>query len=257
MQLVELTLLAPQGNLVFDEELLQRLEETDGDSVGELETLRFWESPTPVVVLGRGGDASAEVYEEVCALEKIPILRRSSGGGSVVLGPGCLNFSFVLSLDRRPELLGVRRSYEIILGTVVQALSRRGIKLCGLSDLTSEGRKISGNAQKRTRRALLHQGTILYNFDIDLFARFLREPPRQPAHRKGRCHQEFVANVPMAVDEFKKGLSETWGATHPLGTTRASAMAVGAGERREVPRNAGRTKKNEAYLDASIDGRAR
>jgi len=215
MQLVDLTLPAPQGNLTFDEERLQRLEETDGDSVGELETLRFWESPTPVVVLGRGGDASAEVYEEVCALEKIPILRRASGGGSVVLGPGCLNFSFVLSLDRRPELLGVRRSYEIILGTVVQALSRSGIKLCGLSDLTSEGRKISGNAQKRTRRALLHQGTILYNFDIDLLARFLREPPKQPVYRKGRCHQEFVANVPMAVDEFKKRLSRMWGATCP------------------------------------------
>jgi hypothetical protein len=44
----------------------------------------------------------------------------------------------------------------------------------------------------------------------------LREPPKQPAHRKGRCHQEFVANVPMAVDEFKKRLSETWGATRPL-----------------------------------------
>jgi hypothetical protein len=73
----------------------------------------------------------------------------------------------------------------------------------------------------------------------------LREPPKQPAHRKGRCHHEFVANLSMAVDEFKKRLSETWGATRPLGNTRASAMAVGAGERREVPRNAGRTKKTK------------
>ena len=216
MQLVDLTLPTPQGNLTFDEELLQRLEETDGDSVGELETLRFWESPTPVVVLGRSGDSSAEVHEEVCASEKIPVLHRVSGGGAVVLGPGCLNFAFVLSLDWRPELLSVRRSYEIILGTITDALRGKGIIPCGLSDLVFRGRKISGNAQKRTRRALLHQGTILYDFDMNLLARFLREPPKQPAYRKGRCHQEFVVNVPMAVDEFKTRLSKTWGATYSL-----------------------------------------
>ena len=210
MQLVDLTLPTPEGNLTFDEELLQRLEETDGDSVGKLETLRFWESPTPVVVLGRGGDASAEVYEEVCALEKIPILRRASGGGSVVLGPGCLNFSFVLSLDRRPELLGVRRSYEIILATITYSLRGKGIIPCGLSDLVFRGRKISGNAQKRTRRALLHQGTILYNFDVELLSRLLPRPPKQPSYRKGRSHQEFVGNFPIAVDEFKGRLFETW-----------------------------------------------
>lgn len=210
MQLVDLTLPTPQGNLTFDEKLLQRLEETDGESVAELETLRFWESPTPVVVLGRGGDASAEVYEEVCASEKIPVLRRVSGGGAVVLGPGCLNFSFVLSLDQRPELLSVRRSYEIILGTITYALRGKGIIPCGLSDLVFRGRKISGNAQKRTRRALLHQGTILYNFDVDLLSRLLPRPPKQPRYRKGRSHQEFVGNFPIAVDEFKGRLFETW-----------------------------------------------
>jgi hypothetical protein len=80
----------------------------------------------------------------------------------------------------------------------------------------------------------------------------LREPPKQPAHRKGRCHQEFVANVPMAVDEFKKGLSETWGATRPLGNTRASANGRGGRRKAGGATKCGAHQKNEAYLDASI-----
>ncbi len=173
-------------------------------------TLRFWESPTPLVVLGRGSDVSTEVRAEVCASEKIPVLRRVSGGGTVVLGPGCLNFSLVLSLELRPELLGVQRSYEIILGTVISALGKSKVTLGGLSDLISAHRKISGNAQKRTRRVLLHQGTILHDFDTSLLARFLRPPPRQPAYRTGRSHTEFVTNLPMAVDRFKRRLFEVW-----------------------------------------------
>ena len=210
MRLVDLTLPTPEENLKFDEALLLELEQADAVSARQLETLRFWESPTPVVVLGRGSDVSTEVHAEVCASEKIPVLRRVSGGGAVILGPGCLNVSLVLSLELRPELLDVQRSYEIILGTVMSALGKSKVTPGGLSDLISERRKISGNAQKRTRRALLHQGTILHDFDTSLLARFLPNPPRQPPYRRGRTHAEFVTNLPMAVDGFKRRLFEVW-----------------------------------------------
>jgi lipoate-protein ligase A len=214
MQLIDLTLPTPKRNLAFDEACLQRLGETDGAAHTEPEALRFWESPTLAVVLVRGGDVATEVHEEACVSEKIPILRRASGGGAVVLGPGCLNFCLALSLSRRPELLDVRRSYEIILDTLIHAQGGHGVKFSGQTDLVLADRKVSGNAQKRTRRALLHQGTVLYNFDIDILGRLLKEPATQPAYRRGRCHREFVGNVRIRVDEFKVRLSEIWKATH-------------------------------------------
>jgi lipoate-protein ligase A len=112
----------------------------------------------------------------------------------------------------------VRRSYEIILGTLVHAMGSQGIAFSGLSDLVLADRKISGNAQKRTRRALLHQGTVLYNFDTDILGRLLKEPARQPTYRRGRCHGEFVGNVRICVDEFKVRLSEIWKASHHQNT---------------------------------------
>lgn len=74
------------------------------------ECLRFWESPVECVVVGNSSRIEQEVLIEVCDQARIPVVRRVSGGGTVLLGPGCLNFAFVLSLELRPELLDIRKS---------------------------------------------------------------------------------------------------------------------------------------------------
>jgi lipoate-protein ligase A len=111
----------------------------------------------------------------------------------------------VLSLEARPELHDVALSYELILGRVAGAL---GVQRRGLSDLALGDRKISGNSQRRGRRALLHHGTILYNFDIDCIGRFLKEPDRQPSYRSGRRHSDFMANLSMPVERITERIAE-------------------------------------------------
>jgi len=161
------------------------------------ETCGVWESPGLAVVVGRFGDIAREVDEGACRTDKVPIIRRISGGGAVVIGPGCLNYSFVLSLDRRPELRGVDHSYDVILGWVTDALGIPGVRRAGASDLAIGERKIGGSAQRRGRRALLHHGTILYAFDAALMERYLKTPPRQPVYRAQRSHRGFVTNAPI------------------------------------------------------------
>ncbi len=124
-----------EENLALDAALVRAVE--DG---AEDETLRLWESPALVVVVGRSGVISNEVEQAACAADGVAVVRRDSGGGAVLLGPGCMSFSLLLSLVRHPELRDVRLSYRLILGWLVRALAVPGLEIRGVSDLASSGR---------------------------------------------------------------------------------------------------------------------
>jgi lipoate---protein ligase len=165
---------------------------------------RMWETSGPVVVVGRNSALAEHVLQDACARDGIRVLRRFTGGGPVVLGPGCLNYAIAVSLVSHPELAEVAGSFRTILGRVVEAIGVPGLSIEGGSDLALNGCKVSGNAQRRGRRGLLHHGTLLYNFDAFLAARYLKEPTRQPAYRAGRRHLAFIGNLPLAPDVLRR-----------------------------------------------------
>ena len=169
------------------------------------ERLLVWESARPAVILPRQGDRAAWVHVAACAARGIPLLRRESGGGAVVVGPGCLNVALVLSLDRRPWLADVGGSYDWLLGRTAGVLAVDGLAVRA-TDLSLRGRKFAGHAQRRLRGALLHHGVLLYDFALDLVGALLPEPPRRPAWRGARTHREFLTNAPLARAEIVRCL---------------------------------------------------
>jgi lipoate-protein ligase A len=213
MRLLDLTQPSLAENLALDEALLLASQTNSG---GEI--LRLWEWPRPAVILGAACRLAADVSETACLADGVPILRRSSGGGTVLLGSGCLVFSLVLSYDRSPLLREIRSSYCYILGLLRDALADLlpGIACAGTSDLAADGLKFSGNAQQRKRNHVLHHGTLLYAFDLEMMNRYLRMPARQPDYRSGREHGAFVRNLPTDATDLKRRLREAWGATTPI-----------------------------------------
>ena len=213
MHFLDLTLPSPAENLALDEALLLAAESGDGGEV-----LRLWEWPRLAVVLGSGCRLHEDVEEAACVADGVPILRRSSGGGTVLLGTGCLLYSLILDYRRDPALGEIRPSYRYILGRLAAALSEGvgSVEPAGISDLAVLGHKFSGNAQQRKRAFLLHHGTLLYAFDLRLVPRYLREPARQPDYRGGRDHLTFLRNLPLDRDELIRRLRDTWGAHTPL-----------------------------------------
>jgi lipoate-protein ligase A len=209
MRLLDLTLPMMAENLALDEALLLAAESGQG---GEL--LRLWEWPSHAVVLGAGCRLAEEVNEAACAADSVPILRRSSGGGTVLLGAGCLLYSLILRYERDPALAEIRPSYRYILDRTGAALAEGigHIEQAGVSDLILDGRKFSGTSQQRKRNHLLHHGTLLYSFHLDLLSRYLPPPPRQPEYRAGRSHAEFVRNLPLTGGEIRRRMRAAWGA---------------------------------------------
>jgi lipoate---protein ligase len=230
LRILDLTLPTPAENLACDEALLDWGEASGG------EVLRFWEPnaarpPRPpvttagsrevrqvatavgdrgrkkeprlgltcFVVLGQANRAGTEVDQAACAEDGVRIYRRCTGGGTVLQGPGCFNYSLVLQIGRHPDLAGItstnryimerhRAAVEVLLAAGRESHPFRGSRsdeapsefpLCseppqvgcyhraepvavlGHTDLALGGRKFSGNAQRRKRWSLLFHGTFL------------------------------------------------------------------------------------------------
>ena len=217
MKFLDLTLPTPAENLACDEALLDVCEET-----GE-ETLRFWESPVPFVVVGYGNRIASEVNVEECQRRGVPILRRCSGGGTVVQGPGCLNYNLTLRWDESGPLASVTATNQFIMERNRAALTQLlGVEVSvqGHTDLafremeSSRWLKFSGNAQRRRRRALVFHGTILHGFDLSLLETLLNFPTAQPDYRSDRRHTEFVRNIPSTPGQIRAALTAAWSASN-------------------------------------------
>ena len=227
MDYLELTLPEAASNLALDEALLL---EAEAERSGEV--LRIWEWPTPVVVLGAGSRLTEDVNVAACEHDRVPILRRSSGGGTVLLGEGCLLYSLVLRYDRDPTLDDIRASYGFILDLILDALDMPGTRREG-SDLALDNLKFSGTAQQRKRTHLLHHGTLLHSFDVYRTYRYLRPPRRQPDYRAGRTHEEFLVNFPRTADDIKRRLSTAWEANRSLASWPEAAVRTLCAEKYE------------------------
>jgi lipoate---protein ligase len=210
--LLDLQFSSPAENLACDEALLDQCETSEAGGF-----LRFWESKTHFVVLGYSKRLEEEIFGDKCAELGLPILRRCSGGGTVLQGPGCLNYALVLPIESALELETITGANRYIMErnrSAVERIVHSSIAVQGHTDLTTAGRKFSGNAQRRKKRSLLFHGGLLLDFDLNLISRTLRLPNQQPNYRASRTHADFLVNLPIARAELKKSLIDQWRAIH-------------------------------------------
>ena len=191
-------------NLAFDEAML--LEREADPTRGNI--LRVWKMDTLAVAMGSGGKINEEVHYALCCREGVEVQRRSSGGGTVVVGAGCLLYTVVMDSQIDLALGTISGSYERILEPLAKALSRpdREVTRKGISDLALGELKISGSAQQRKRRFIQ-------------IPRLLPQPPRQPHYRLDRDHASFTVNLDLTEEEAIETLRKVFKAdiqgTHP------------------------------------------
>ena len=224
MKQLDLTLPSPAENLACDEALLDWCEENGGEEI-----LRFWESPEIFIVVGYANKVATEVNTAACKAIGIPILRRCSGGGTVLQGTGCLNYALILKIAENSPAATISSANKFIMERNRVAIesefrsqnSEARISICGHTDLAinhqpSTINKFSGNSQRRKKNFLLFHGTFLLNFDLALVGELLRMPSKQPGYRQSRSHGEFLTNLNLSADKVKAALAQIWNANEEL-----------------------------------------
>ena len=227
-----------EEQLALDEALLEEAHEGEASAA----VVRTWMASEPVVVVGSSSRVEDEVDLDACRAAGVRVVRRPSGGLTVVLGPGCLMWSVV-----EPHPAGappIERIHARMLDPLAAALSQAlslpgGVARRGSSDLVVGGtggeRKVSGNALRVRRHGVLYHGTLLDDFDIGLIERILRHPPREPDYRARRPHREFLANLGLGIRVLEAALREAFAATHVRTTWPQARVARLVAERYASP----------------------
>ncbi|MET9020970.1 lipoate--protein ligase family protein [Actinopolymorpha sp. NPDC004070] len=141
-------------------------------------TLRIWEWAKPCVVIGSFQSLRNEIDAEGARRHGIEVVRRISGGGAMFIEPGNTITYSLYAPTSLIDGMSFADSYAYLDDWVLGAFNEDlGVRAWyqPLNDITSDGGKIGGAAQKRlTTGAVLHHVTMAYDIDADKMLEVLR-----------------------------------------------------------------------------------
>lgn len=153
----------PEENLALEQKLM-----TFGREV-----FMLWRN-APSVIAGRFVNISDEIDTEYAALHGIPIVRRKSGGGAVYHDLGNVNYTFIMREDKALTLEYFSRKMIWVL----EAVGVNALLEFRHNDILADGLKISGAAQYHHGGAMLHHGTLLFDADLSVIPKVLKNSGR-------------------------------------------------------------------------------
>ena len=151
------------------------------------------------VVFGSYQSYSNELNQEGIDKYGITPVRRISGGGAMFMeGGNCITYPLYTPIDLVQGYSYVA-SYEYLDQWVLAALAKHGVNAwyVPINDITSDGGKIGGAAQKRRRGAILHHTTMNYNIDADKMMEVLRVG-------KVKTASKGIASAKKRVDPLRR-----------------------------------------------------
>lgn len=143
------------------------------------EGLVLIEPKTPFISLGAFDDVATVLDSEYCRRRGLAVMRRETGGGMVLLGPGQVFYTLVLKRPH-PGVPGrVDDAYAYLSAAPIATYHHFGIaaRLRPINDIvTPEGRKIAGQGAGDINGHFCFVGSILIDFDTDLMHRIVKLP---------------------------------------------------------------------------------
>jgi lipoate-protein ligase A len=179
----------PYFNIATEEYILKNFKEN---------CFILWRSK-PSIIIGKHQNALAEINLNFVQENKIPVIRRLSGGGTVFHDLGNLNFSFIQNVKENESLVDFKRYTKPIL----EVLHNLGVnaKFEGRNDIMINGKKISGNAEHVYKKRVLHHGTLLFSSEISNLSQALKVNPLVYQDKGVKSVRSRVTNI---IDHLKE-----------------------------------------------------
>ncbi|XP_070018406.1 uncharacterized protein [Nicotiana sylvestris] len=149
----------------------------------------------PTIVMGISGKP-AELLEIGSVLQdKIPVVKRFTGGGTVIVDHRTIFISFICNKDAVPTVQPYPRP---IMSWSSQLYSKvfQGVGDFSLreNDYVFGNRKFGGNAQSIIKGRWIHHTSFLWDYEMMNMA-YLKLPKRAPDYRQARDHSDFICRM--------------------------------------------------------------
>jgi lipoyl(octanoyl) transferase len=163
-------------NMALDEVLLMQK--------NDCPALRFYRWNKPTVSIGMAQNASRHINTDNCRIRGIPVVRRLTGG-KAVLHHNELTYSLTGSSNTAPFSLNLLDTYceigkafckglknlgiNAVLAPRHSAVLKAAVSSCFAAassyEITVNGKKLLGSAQKRTHESVLQHGSLLFEYN--------------------------------------------------------------------------------------------
>lgn len=141
-------------------------------------TLRILRFKPPAVLVGYHQDVEHEVRLEYVKKAGIHVNRRITGGGAIYFDETSIGWEIIASKDSIPNYGRIEELFKTMCEGAVRALKILGVEASfrPKNDIEVRGRKISGTGGTERGGAILFQGTLLVDFDVETMVKALRIP---------------------------------------------------------------------------------
>ena len=134
----------------------------------------------------------AEINHDFVAREKVKVVRRLSGGGTVYHDLGNLNYAFIAN-GSEGNLVDFRKFAQPMIDTL-QSIGVNAF-LGGKNDIRVGDKKISGNAEHVYKNRVLHHGTLLFSSNLDKLNESIKVDPQKYTDKAVKSIRSQVANI--------------------------------------------------------------
>ncbi|CAO2831546.1 unnamed protein product [Amaranthus hypochondriacus] len=152
-------------------------------------------TPDPTIVMGVSGKPTELLDVRSVLQQKIPVIKRFTGGGTVIVDDGTIFVSFICNKDAVPNLQPYPHpimAWSSLLYNKV--FCEAGDFKLRENDYVFGSHKFGGNAQSITKNRWIHHTSFLWDYEEANMA-YLKIPQRAPKYRQARDHSEFICRM--------------------------------------------------------------
>lgn len=153
---------------------------------------------TPAIVMGISGKVEELVEREATVARNIPLIKRFSGGGTVVVDEKTIFVTWIVNSEHIEVPCCPKKILEWtgqIYEPIFEGINFRVME----NDYAIGLRKCGGNAQYLRKNRWLHHTSFLWDYSPENM-QLLKTPPKMPVYRQAREHHDFLCTLKEYFD---------------------------------------------------------